>query len=171
MGAPFSWYANSDLNLDSTNPYDAGPPPAGPDATKGKMGKPVKIGDITDGTSNTLMSSETVQGKDVGSDSDLRGFTWWGGAAGFVTYLLPNSSLPDVVTGGSCDPLHNPPCTTTSTPSYPRLMGARSWHPGGVNAAMCDGSVHFVPNTISFDVWQALGSSRGGETVDLSAIN
>ena len=117
-GAPFGWYANSDLNWDSPYPYTD--PPT--DATKGKMGKPVKIGDITDGTSNTLMASETVQGK---GDGDLRGFTWWGGAAGFVTYLPPNSSLPDVITGGACDPTQNPPCTTTSTPSYPRLMGAR----------------------------------------------
>jgi prepilin-type N-terminal cleavage/methylation domain-containing protein/prepilin-type processing-associated H-X9-DG protein len=161
LGAPFSWYANSDLNWDSSYPYA---PPTDP--VKGKMGKPVKIGDITDGTSNTLMASETVQGK----GDDLRGYTWWGGAAGFVTYLPPNSSLPDIVTGGSCDQTRNPPCTTTSTPSYPRLMGARSFHTNGVNAAMCDGSVHFIPNSISFPVWQALGSAKGGEAVDLSGI-
>jgi prepilin-type processing-associated H-X9-DG protein len=161
LGAPFGWYANSDLNWDSPFPY--GPPT---DPTKGKMGKPVKIGDISDGTSNTLMASETVQGK----GDDLRGYTWWGGAAGFVTYLPPNSSLPDVVTGGSCDQMRNPPCTTTSTPSYPRLMGARSYHTNGVNAAMCDGSVRFVPNSVSFPVWQALGSSKGGEAVDTSAF-
>jgi prepilin-type N-terminal cleavage/methylation domain-containing protein/prepilin-type processing-associated H-X9-DG protein len=168
-GAPFSWYANSDLNDDSTFPYDQNSPP-GPNAANGKMGKPVKIADITDGTSNTLMASETVQGKNVGTANDLRGLTWWGGAAGFTTYLPPNSSLPDVVTGGACDPAHNPPCTTTSTPTYPRLMGARSFHTSGVNAAMCDGSVRFVPNDISFTVWQALGSSKGGETVDLSDL-
>jgi prepilin-type N-terminal cleavage/methylation domain-containing protein/prepilin-type processing-associated H-X9-DG protein len=167
-GAPFSWYANADLasGLDSTNPYNGGPPPAGPDKDKGKMGRPVKIGDITDGTSNTLMGSEAIQGR----GDDLRGFTWWGGAAGFTTYLLPNSSLQDVVTGGVCQQSLNPtmPCTTTSTPSYPRLMAARSWHTNGVNAAMCDGSVRFVPNSVSFVVWQALGTSRGGEAVDLS---
>jgi prepilin-type N-terminal cleavage/methylation domain-containing protein/prepilin-type processing-associated H-X9-DG protein len=167
LGAPFGWYANSNLVNDSPYPYSD--PPT--DATKGKMGKPVKIGDIADGTSNTLMASETVQGKDVGGVSDLRGFTWWGGAAGFVTYLPPNSSLPDVITGGSCGPAtSNPPCTTTSTPSYPRLMGARSLHPGGLNAALCDGSVRFIPNSISFPVWQALGSSKGGETVDFSDL-
>jgi prepilin-type processing-associated H-X9-DG protein len=165
LGAPFVWYANSDLSDDSTVPWNQKSPP-GPKAEDGKMGKPVKIGDIADGTSNTLMASETVQGK----GADLRGFTWWGGAAGFTTYLLPNSSLPDVVTGGACDQTRNPPCTTTSTPSYPRLMGARSWHTNGINAAMCDGSVHFIPNSISFPVWQALGSSKGGEPVDLSGI-
>ena len=70
--------------------------------------------------------------------------------------------------GGICEQALDPsmPCTTTSTPSYPRLMGARSRHPGGLNAAMCDGSVHFF----SFAVWQALGSSKGGEALDSSAF-
>ena len=35
---------------------------------------------------------------------------------------------------------------------------------------MCDGSVHFIPNTISFTVWQAMGTSKGGEPVDLSDL-
>jgi prepilin-type N-terminal cleavage/methylation domain-containing protein/prepilin-type processing-associated H-X9-DG protein len=168
LGAPFGWYANSDLNWDSTFPYNGPPPPQGPDKDKGKMGRPVKIGDITDGTSNTLMASEAIQGR----LDDLRGFTWWGGAAGFTTYLSPNSSLPDVITGGICEQSATPnmPCTTTSTPSYPRLMGARSWHTNGVNAAMCDGSVRFIPNNISFAVWQALGSSKGGEAFDSSGL-
>jgi prepilin-type N-terminal cleavage/methylation domain-containing protein/prepilin-type processing-associated H-X9-DG protein len=169
-GAPFSWYANADLKdgQDSTFPYNAGPPPDGPDKDKGKMGRPVKIADITDGTSNTLMASEAIQGR----GDDLRGFTWWGGAAGFTTYLSPNSSLPDVITGGYCMQSLNPtmPCTETSTLSYPRLMGARSWHTNGVNGAMCDGSVRFIPNSISFPVWQALGTSKGGEAVDLSSL-
>jgi prepilin-type processing-associated H-X9-DG protein len=57
------------------------------------------------------------------------------------------------------------PCTTTSTASYPRLVGARSLHPDGVNAALCDGGVRFVSNTVSFPVWNALGSSQGGEPI------
>jgi prepilin-type processing-associated H-X9-DG protein len=132
------------------------------------MGRPVKIADITDGTSNTLMASEAIQGR----LDDLRGFTWWGGAAGFTTYLTPNSSLPDVITGGICEQSAAPnmPCTTTSTPTYPRMMAARSWHTNGVNAALCDGSVRFIPNSISFAVWQALGSAKGGEAFDSSAF-
>ncbi|HEY8505193.1 MAG TPA: DUF1559 domain-containing protein, partial [Gemmataceae bacterium] len=60
------------------------------------------------------------------------------------------------------------PCTTTSTPSRPRLMGARSLHTGGgVNAAMCDGSVTFIRDTINIATWQALGSAQGQESVTL----
>jgi prepilin-type N-terminal cleavage/methylation domain-containing protein len=161
LGAPFNWYANSDLVWDSTFPYNGPPPPAGPDKDAGKMGRPVKIGEITDGTSNTLMASEALQGR----GNDLRGFTWWGGAAGFTAYLGPNSPLPDVITGGICVSLTSPlmPCTTTSTPSYPRLMGARSLHTAGLNAAMCDGSVHFITNSIDINVWRALSTAQGGE--------
>ena len=59
------------------------------------MGRPVKIGEITDGTSNTMMASECLQGR----GSDLRGFTWWVGAAAFTTYIGPNSTEQDVING------------------------------------------------------------------------
>ena len=59
----------------------------------------VRMAEITDGTSNTLGISETVQGK----GGDLRGFGWWGGGAHFETLLTPNSPLPDR-TEQSCTP-------------------------------------------------------------------
>jgi prepilin-type N-terminal cleavage/methylation domain-containing protein/prepilin-type processing-associated H-X9-DG protein len=160
LGAPFSWYANSDLNWDSPFPYTN--PPTNP--ALGKMGRPVKIAEVTDGTSATMMASEAIQGR----GDDLRGFTWWGGAAGFTTYMSPNSTERDVITGGICVELTNPrmPCTTTSTPARPRLMGARSLHAGGVNVAMCDGSVRFVRESVSMPVWRALSTAQGGEVVD-----
>jgi prepilin-type N-terminal cleavage/methylation domain-containing protein len=164
LGAPFGWYEHSDLVGDSTQPYNGPPPPGGPDANNGLMGRPRSIQEITDGTSNTLMASECLQGR----QNDLRGFTWWGGAAGFTTYLAPNSPLPDVITGGICTPtfVPNMPCTTTSTGTMPRLMAARSMHDNGVNTALCDASVHFVSNSIDINVWRALGSAQGGETVN-----
>jgi prepilin-type processing-associated H-X9-DG protein len=165
LGAPFGWYENSDLSSNATVPWDALPPPRGPDAAAGKMGRSRKIEEITDGTSNTLLASEAIQGR----GADLRGFTWWGGAAGFTTYMGPNSNEPDVITGGFCeDP--RLPCTETSTPSYPRLMGARSLHSGGVNAAFCDGGVRFIRDSISYRIWNALGSAQGGEVFDAIAF-
>jgi prepilin-type N-terminal cleavage/methylation domain-containing protein/prepilin-type processing-associated H-X9-DG protein len=44
---------------------------------------------------------------------------------------------------------------------------ARSAHPGGVNVAMCDGSVRFISNTIPLPTWRAMGSTNGGEVVVL----
>jgi prepilin-type processing-associated H-X9-DG protein len=43
-------------------------------------------------------------------------------------------------------------------------MTARSFHPGGVNAALGDGSVRFFPDTINVDTWRALATTYGGET-------
>src|SRR5262249_38822651 len=109
---------------------------------------------------------ETVQGQ----GQDARGFSWWGGGSGFVAYIGPNASDPDIMTGAWCNsgnPL-NPPCATVSTPPpspFGRRQGARSRHAGGVNAAFCAGHVAFIPNAISIGAWRALSTSRGGEVV------
>jgi prepilin-type processing-associated H-X9-DG protein/prepilin-type N-terminal cleavage/methylation domain-containing protein len=42
---------------------------------------------------------------------------------------------------------------------------ARSYHPGGVNVAFCDGSVRFVPNSIPSKVWRAMGTRAAGDQV------
>ncbi|MBW8883221.1 MAG: DUF1559 domain-containing protein, partial [Planctomycetia bacterium] len=44
-------------------------------------------------------------------------------------------------------------------------FAARSRHPNGVQASMCDGSVSFVANNIALNVWQAMSTMNGGETV------
>lgn len=158
LGAPFNWYTNApNLTGDSPEPWTN--PPTNPD--NGWMGKPVKIAEIIDGTSNTMMASEALQGR----GNDLRGFTWWGGGAGFTAYDPPNTSLQDNVVGGICVQTTTPlmPCTTTATTTRARMMAARSLHTGGVNAAMCDGSVRFITNNININTWRALSTSRGGE--------
>jgi prepilin-type N-terminal cleavage/methylation domain-containing protein/prepilin-type processing-associated H-X9-DG protein len=38
-------------------------------------------------------------------------------------------------------------------------------HPGGVNVAFADGSVHFIKNTVAPNTWWALGSRNLGEVV------
>jgi prepilin-type N-terminal cleavage/methylation domain-containing protein/prepilin-type processing-associated H-X9-DG protein len=42
---------------------------------------------------------------------------------------------------------------------------ARSFHPGGVNVLLGDGSVRFVKSTISGSIWRALGTVDGGEVI------
>jgi hypothetical protein len=41
--------------------------------------------------------------------------------------------------------------------------GARSWHPGGVNAALGDGSGRFIADTINARVWYGLLTSLNRE--------
>ncbi len=159
-GAPFGWYEDPAMLAagGDSSPvlYGAG------DATFGKAGRPRRMAEITDGTSNTLMAAEVNQGQ----NGDYRGFSWWGGGAGFTAFSLPNSSDPDVMTGAGCNTARpNAPCTTTSTATRPRMQVARSRHTGGVNASLCDGSVRFVRNTISLQTWQAASTSMGGEVI------
>jgi prepilin-type N-terminal cleavage/methylation domain-containing protein/prepilin-type processing-associated H-X9-DG protein len=45
------------------------------------------------------------------------------------------------------------------------FITANSNHSGGVNTLMGDGSVKFVKNSISQQVWMALGTRRGGEVL------
>ncbi len=114
--------------------------------------------DITDGTSSTFLFGEVVQGQ----GSDLRGFTWWGDAAGFTGYLEPNSTTADrIYTSGYCvSNLPNPPCAV-STGTDPTMFAARSRHAAGVNTSLCDGSVKFVSDNITLANWRALCSARG----------
>ncbi len=132
----------------------------------------VKLGDIVDGTSNTLAFSECVQG----SGGDLSGFAWWGGGAHFETLLAPNTTQPDVVEQSCANPPTdklNPPCVVRDAASGnvvttgAETHAARSRHVGGVQTVMCDGSVHFVSSSIDLQTWRGLGSAYGGEVVQL----
>jgi prepilin-type processing-associated H-X9-DG protein len=42
-------------------------------------------------------------------------------------------------------------------------LAASSYHAGGVNVGMADGSVRFITDGINFQAWQAMGSRAGGE--------
>jgi prepilin-type N-terminal cleavage/methylation domain-containing protein/prepilin-type processing-associated H-X9-DG protein len=154
MGAPFSAYTGS---TGGDGPINAGAVSGFGDL----YGRPVRLAEVTDGTSNTMMAAELIQGQ----SNALHGFLWWGGGTGFVTFMPPNSSLPDILVGGTCVPSdkRNPPCTTTGTTVTARMAGARSRHPNGIEAAFCDGHVSFIANNISFATWNAVGTSQGGE--------
>ncbi|MDR0611219.1 MAG: DUF1559 domain-containing protein [Planctomycetaceae bacterium] len=106
------------------------------------------------------------------------GMSWAQGCSGisaFYSMLPPNS--PSCMVGKLED-----------NPSYASLIiSLSSYHPGGANVAMADGSTHFISNTINsgdisknvwymvdnygqqsvFGVLGALGSAFGGESVSL----
>ena len=125
-------------------------------------GQSLTLPTISDGTSNTIMVAEVVQGQ----RKDLRGFTWWADASGITTYAGPNTSLPDQIYSASyCDTgMPNPPCVAAAGKAS---FYSRSRHTQGVNLVMCDGSVHFVNNGINAQTWTALGTPQGGEPVSL----
>jgi len=51
-----------------------------------------------------------------------------------------------------------------SQPTYAAVT-SRSYHPGGVNTVLMDGSVRFVSETINLVTWRALGTRGGGEVL------
>ena len=83
----------------------------------------------------------------------------------FSTQIGPNSKAPDGVWGCRNSPLDGMPCTQIGSPYTEMFAGARSYHPGGVQVCMADGSVRFVSENINLLIWQALGTRGGGEVV------
>jgi type II secretory pathway pseudopilin PulG len=127
---------------------------------------------ITDGTSNTIALSETIQGVSAdGSMQDLRGFIWLGQYCFFNTNQSPNTSVADVDAWSTTaqtayydrHPLRAENWSTTDADGNYLIMSARSWHVGGVNAGLADGSIRFVPNQINLDIWHTVGSTNGDE--------
>ncbi|MDB5309444.1 MAG: hypothetical protein JWO38_3646 [Gemmataceae bacterium] len=121
----------------------------------------VKLTDITDGTSNTLLLSEVIMAPD--SAFDIRGDVINNdrGCFSFMTLYTPNTSVPDslVYYAASTDP------QTPSSPASNAQNAARSRHTGGVNATLGDGSVRFFTNSVPIGAWQALGTMNGGEVI------
>lgn len=119
-----------------------------------------KLASVTDGLSNTVMMTEILQGR----GNDLRGFTWWGVAAGVSSYRGPNSKSPDQITQNcTTDIAANLPCVVAA----PTVMAARSRHTGGVNVVMGDGSVKFISQSIDQMVWLWSGSMADGTVVSM----
>ena len=147
--------------------YGQNPQPAGHapfyhiDGNRTKPGKTTMS--MPDGTSNTLLMSEYLLARSS-NDNDWRGDIHNDdGIFRFHTLLTPNTSSPDIIRNGWFQ--------TPNDPQMPAAAGteqrnaARSRHTGGVSTANCDGSVHFVSNSIAQIVWQGMGSMDGGEVI------
>jgi prepilin-type N-terminal cleavage/methylation domain-containing protein/prepilin-type processing-associated H-X9-DG protein len=101
------------------------------------------------------------------------GHTRWanGGVyySGFTTAMPPNSNVSAISRGGS-NAGQNVPMDwdwndeNDGGPTFMSLA-ASSHHPGGVNAAFADGSVHFIKDSVSAVVWRGLGTIAGGEVM------
>jgi prepilin-type N-terminal cleavage/methylation domain-containing protein/prepilin-type processing-associated H-X9-DG protein len=115
---------------------------------------------VTDGLSNTFAMGEFVHRDFQGGTysqppGNVRGWIM-GDNGSLATYTfrvleIPLNAKVDRIADGI--PFNHLP------------MG--SYHPGGANFVMGDGSVHFVSDTISFAVYRALGTCRLGEQAQL----
>jgi len=128
-----------------------------------------RIGGIQDGTAHTLLRSETLTPKGEGWEGPPRETIIATGGQTFDAYAPPNSDLPDQdcrrCPGDTTWPCEVIGGDLTNDLPLEHHMAARSKHPSGVNAAKCDGSVHFFSEMIDLAVWRALSTSQGGESV------
>lgn len=153
-----------------------------------------RMGDITDGTSNSSMFAEIRKGPNnttsflivpAGDPRDFRvatnatGGAWTGNdqltppaacenravnawayrglqyyrgllVATYYTHtLVPNARLRDCI----------------NSTLWQGHMAARSYHVGGAQTVLADGSVRFVSENIDGNVWRAVGSIANGEVV------
>ena len=137
--------------------------------------KAVRLGDVTDGTSKTLMIAEQsglVNNTPITSNY-LGG--WCGTQYGAN---VPTSGLPKDITSTAAD-LYPVGMTTLryainlQTSSPPTGAGGpwelntilTSMHPGGLNALRADGGVQFLSNDISLTTLLRLGSRNDGDDV------
>ena len=144
-----------------------------------RYGTAVGLKEISDGTSNTLLFSETIKSK--GEIAGV-GHDWFGslgdifigrGAHAFSALWPPNTPVKDIIEwrcpddeGIVCDDNVYPDASVVSS-SIPNDINrsARSFHSGGVNAAHVDGSVNFYSDDVDPLVWCALSTSAGSEAI------
>jgi len=131
----------------------------------------VKIGEIRDGTSNTVMVGEYSQFK---NDPDST-MNFWSVGANF------SSSVSGVSRPQSIALMFAPPNKSMLIPQPTAVSSAndrfsttwqnagqwgfRSLHPGGANMAFADGSVRFIKDSVNVTTYQAIATKNGGEAV------
>jgi prepilin-type N-terminal cleavage/methylation domain-containing protein/prepilin-type processing-associated H-X9-DG protein len=145
------------------------------------LGSVVRVGDLTDGTSQTAAFSERTLGPgqasgaaprrlmlerpagtdpipaDCGAGSGNwnaeRGGKWILGNYGNTLY---NHYYQPNTAAWDC----------MNIQQQKALTAARSAHPGGVMVLFCDGGVRFARDEVALDVWRALSTRAGGEVTD-----
>jgi prepilin-type N-terminal cleavage/methylation domain-containing protein/prepilin-type processing-associated H-X9-DG protein len=115
----------------------------------------VRITDITDGTSNTLLMAEAAGRPQLWRAGWLVPGVYSDGADWAAPGLLQGrGSTPDgVVQPGRC---------AINCTNHREVY---SFHPGGANVLMADGSVHFLKASIDIRVFARLVTRSGGEVV------
>ncbi len=161
------------------------------------INRSTRLAEITDGLSNTLGMAEvkafTPYLRDGGNPataapvpaapSDISAFggefkvdsghTEWVDArthqTGFTTTFAPNTRVPHIDNGKTYDIDFNSmrEGRSTSLPTY-AVVTSRSYHTGGVNILLMDGSVRLVSSSVELQVWRGLGSRAGGEVAALA---
>ncbi|WP_417385490.1 DUF1559 domain-containing protein [Gimesia sp.] len=133
----------------------------------------VRIRDVEDGTTNTMMVSETFASAEFcteqpsggvcpatctsynsGKTGSQQGYSWMYAslyeAAYYGTVYTPNHKQPDCGASSSSQAAH---------------LAARSKHTGGAHVLLGDGSVRFAGDNIDTTIWRNLGNPADGNVL------
>jgi prepilin-type processing-associated H-X9-DG protein len=130
------------------------------------MDSSIRLADIIDGASNTFLLGERArgilankpisQGGGMGTGSDWAEWHWWtSGNYGDTMFntLYPINTFKKLKDGGIADPPNSHNNSTIWT------VAASSYHPGGANFCMADGSVRFLKESIN--CWPVADKANG----------
>ena len=127
-----------------------------------RMNSKLKMRDITDGTSNTFL---------IGEKTSQNGFyagIWMGGHR----WGSADTNYTDEGVFGRANDAHggvdyriNGDGTGATTPSVHLKNNYSSAHQGGAHFAFADGSVQFLSENISLDIFNGLSTEDGGEVI------
>ena len=110
-----------------------------------------KVGDVFDGTSNTLFVGEVTGGEEGSND----GPTWYHGQTNSTAFGING---PNTIPG---EGVYRYNASTE--------IGFSSYHPGGAHFLLVDGSVRFFSESIDAAVLFALTTRAAGDIVSASA--
>ncbi len=124
----------------------------------------VRISDIRDGTSSTIMIGESYTDVNFSKDGN-RTDVWQFGSPEMGGWTPANQSGGEHSEGvASAGPRMNSRLIPTLT-GYEMEVSFGSYHIGGVHFAMADGSVRFISQSINITIYRGLGSRAGREVV------
>ena len=152
----------------------------------------LRVGDVSDGLSNTAMMSESLLGDgpenavgpNPGDARTVYAYAGFGNLLGdaacasaqqwnvaqhrgfmWASGEMRCASYNHYYTPNSpiCDCVTNEGPNTATPYESDAFRAARSNHSNGVNVLFGDGSVHFINNSVSLVTWRALATRAGGE--------
>jgi prepilin-type N-terminal cleavage/methylation domain-containing protein len=123
-----------------------------------RMGWAAKMGEIIDGTSNTILMGEVLPTLECTDHGHYGAFTTnnlWFATTAPINFRTCQSGHGYVRAPGPCG----------NADSWPTARGFKSDHVGGAQFVLCDGSVRFLSDNIDYGTYQRLGCRRDGRPV------
>jgi prepilin-type processing-associated H-X9-DG protein len=159
-----NYMASAGTRIVLGNTWGGGAGPCADGADDGAMYefRAVKLKELTDGTSSTLLLGEFGRGPLGIGNGDW--FAAWGDGVQRLSNVGINRAYTAPLPFADRESLSGqPPQQGPQTG-----LGFGSYHPGGANFAFADGSVKFVKESTDPHVLAALGTRAGGEVVSAS---